>query len=383
MSSVDTLPGDQRAVLQLVLGRGRSYDEIARMLSMNPDSVRDRARAALDALGPQTGVAAEDRARIGDYLLGQLPAEEIDHVRGLLAGSPGERAWARVLASELAPLASGSLPEIPVDASAGRPRDTVAPPPPPPSSSETLKPGARLRLPGRGASPDREPGADEGARPRSSRLGGMIVIAGGVIVVIVVLVIILTSGSSTPAPAPAAVASTSSATTSTTSTTSPTTTTTTTTTSSTSSPAAGAGAASASTSTAPAASGTTTTSTTTGAKVLAQVNLTPTAAGSKAAGIAEVLREGTTDGIAIVAQNIPPNSTYPPNAYAVWLYNSPTDAHILGFVNPGVGVNQRLSTAGGLPSNAAHYKQLLVTLETTASPKTPGTVVLQGTLPAL
>src|SRR5450631_3063494 len=102
MSSVDTLPGDQRAVLQLVLGRGRSYDDIARMLSMNPESVRERARAALDALGPQTGVSAEDRARIGDYLLGQLPAEEVDDVRGLLAGSPGERAWARVLASELA-----------------------------------------------------------------------------------------------------------------------------------------------------------------------------------------------------------------------------------------------------------------------------------------
>jgi hypothetical protein len=116
---------------------------------------------------------------------------------------------------------------------------------------------------------------------------------------------------------------------------------------------------------------------------VAQINLKPTAAGSKAAGIAEVLREGSTDGIAIVAQNIPPDSTHPPNAYAVWLYNSPTDAHILGFVNPGVGANQRLSTAGGLPSNAAHYKQLIVTLETTATPKNPGAVVLQGALPAL
>ena len=69
--------------------------------------------------------------------------------------------------------------------------------------------------------------------------------------------------------------------------------------------------------------------------------------GSKAAGIAEVLKEGATDGIAIVAQNVTPNTTKPPNAYAVWLYNSPTDAHLLGFVNPGVGANGRLSTAGG------------------------------------
>jgi hypothetical protein len=349
MSSVDTLPGDQRAVLQLVLGRGRSYEEIARLLSINPDSVRERARVALDTLGPQTGVAAEDRARIGDYLLGQLPAEHVEEVRGLIAGSPRARAWARVLSSELAPLASGPLPEIPVDAAA----EQVEPIPAP-------------------AADEREtaPAAAEG-RPRSSRLGGMIVIAVGVIVVIVVLVIILNSGGSNP-PKQAAV------------TTSTTSTTTAPAASSTTTPAASSSSTAAGTSTATTGAGSsTTTSTTTGAKVVAQVNLTPTAAGSKAAGIAEVLREGTTDGIAIVAQNIPPNTAYPPNAYAVWLYNSPTDARILGFVNPGVGANQRLSTAGGLPSNASHYKQLIVTLETVATPKTPGAVVLQGTLPAL
>jgi len=121
-------------------------------------------------------------------------------------------------------------------------------------------------------------------------------------------------------------------------------------------------------------------SATTAAKVIAQINLTPTATGSKSAGIAEVLREGSTNGIALVAQNMAPNSTKPPNAYAVWLYNSPTDAAILGFVNPGVGSNGKLSTAGPLPTNASHYKQLVVTLETTGSPKKPGPIVLQGTL---
>ena len=35
MSSLDSLPGDQRAVLQLVLSRGRSYDEIAQLLSID------------------------------------------------------------------------------------------------------------------------------------------------------------------------------------------------------------------------------------------------------------------------------------------------------------------------------------------------------------
>ena len=49
-------------------------------------------------------------------------------------------------------------------------------------------------------------------------------------------------------------------------------------------------------------------------------------------------------------------------------------------MNPSVGKNGRLSTAGGLPTNASHYKQLIVTLETTASPKQPGSIVLQGAL---
>jgi hypothetical protein len=67
----------------------------------------------------------------------------------------------------------------------------------------------------------------------------------------------------------------------------------------------------------------------------------------------------------------------------VWLYNSPTDAKILGFVNPGVTKTGRLSTAGGLPTNASHYKELIVTVETTASPKQPGSIILQGALTGL
>ena len=129
----------------------------------------------------------------------------------------------------------------------------------------------------------------------------------------------------------------------------------------------------------------TTSTSATSAKVVAQINLTPpsTDKTSKAAGIAEVLNEGTSDGIAIVAQNVPPNATKPPNAYAVWLYNSPTDAKILGFVNPGVTKTGRLSTAGALPANASHYKELIVTLETSATPKEPGPIILQGALTGL
>lgn len=95
-------------------------------------------------------------------------------------------------------------------------------------------------------------------------------------------------------------------------------------------------------------------------------------------GIAEVVRRGHSAAIAILAKGVAPNTRH--NAYAVWLYNSPTDAVRLGFVNPGVGPNGHLDTAGGLPANAGRYHKLLITLETTANPQTPGPTVLEGSL---
>src|ERR1700748_2812648 len=105
MPPLDNLPGDQRAVLEMVLKRGRSYDDIAQLLSLDRAKVRERAQIALDTIGPHTEVAPEHQHRIADYLLGQLPEDEVTEVRDLLADSPTDRAWARVVASELAPLA--------------------------------------------------------------------------------------------------------------------------------------------------------------------------------------------------------------------------------------------------------------------------------------
>jgi hypothetical protein len=393
MASLDSLPADQRAVLQLVLQRGRSYDEIARLLSIDRAAVRERALTAFDVLGPQTGLADQRRGLITDYLLGQLPPAVADQTRDRLAESPSERAWARVLASELAPLAKEPLPEIPVEGSSPRtapdaeepaaepdppvaaaipPATEPAPPPADPVTPDIADPDAgeaaggiwrwgrrdrgerkpkaakakasRARAPKAQTPTDEPPGP-----PRTSRVGGSVLIAAAAVVAIVVVVVLLTSGGSGSKKTPTTAASASS-TTSATST----------------------------------ASGSSTTGTgSTAAKVIAQINLTPTVAGSTTAGIAEVLKEGTTDGVAIVAQHVTPNTTKPPNAYAVWLYNSATDAHLLGFVNPAVTSNGRLSTAGGLPSNASHYKELIVTLETKATPTTPGTIILQGALTGL
>ncbi len=360
MASLDSLPADQRAVLQLVLQRGRSYDDIAKLLSIDRAAVRERALGAFDALGPRTEVPAERRALITDYLLGQLPAQVSDTVRDRLAESPTERAWARVVASELAPLATDPLPEIPVEATRAEPapegrRRRPAPERserpdragasgassavPAASHDETDDVAARVGLAGDQPPPER----------RTSRRGGVLVLAlaAAAVVIAVVLIIVLGNGNSPKTNTQA-------------STTPPTSTT-----------AAGT-------------TGTTTTGSTTSTtptKVIGQINLKPPDTSSKAAGIAEILRQGQTNGIAIVAQGIPPNTKH--DAYAVWLYNSPADAVLLGFVNPGVGSTGRLSTAGALPSSASRFKDLVVTLETQAKPKQPGKIVLQGPLTGL
>ena len=80
----------------------------------------------------------------------------------------------------------------------------------------------------------------------------------------------------------------------------------------------------------------------------------------------------------IAADHIPPNGKT--NAYAVWLYRSPSHLKLLGFVNPGVGTNGKLSTAGWLPSSVRGYTQILITLEHKAQPRSPGRVILEGRL---
>jgi hypothetical protein len=330
MSSIEGLPPDQRAVLELVLRRGRTYDEIAALLSIDRAGVRERALAALDSLGPQTGVPAERRALITDYLLGALPTRVSDDVREHLGDSPSERAWARVVASELGSITSDPLPEIPVEStSRAEAPEAAAEPEPEPAPR---RPRPRREPPQRRPKPPREPG--------SSRTGGAVLLAAGAAVVIaVVLVLVLSGGGSKKHTAAATGSSTSTS-----------------------------------------GQQSTPKTSTAATKVVAQINLKPPTGGTKPVGIAEVLQEKGKTGIAIVAQGLTPNTKKPPDAYAVWLYNSPTDSRILGFVSPSVGSNGRLQTAGGLPTNASHFQKLLVTRESQSNPKAPGTIVLEGPL---
>ena len=117
MSRIDELPPDQRAALQLLLKQGRSYEDIAGMLRIEPDAVRERARAALDAMGPEdVGLTLDHQDEIADYLLGQQSASQRAATRDFLEGSAAGRAWARVVSGELRPLAGDALPEIPAEA---------------------------------------------------------------------------------------------------------------------------------------------------------------------------------------------------------------------------------------------------------------------------
>jgi Sigma-70, region 4 len=323
MASIESLPADQRAVLELVLRRGRSYDEIAKLLSIDRAGVRQRALAALDALGPPTRVPSERRALITDYLLGALPASVADDVREHLSQSASERAWARAVSAELQGLSEAPLPEVPAD---------------PGTRARAEEPAAVAAA--AESSPEAGPGA---GGPASSRRGGALLLAASVAVVIaVVLVLVLGSGGgSKKHPAQQA-----------------------------SRPLSGA-------------TGTTGTTGTTGARVVSAISLKPPSGGKSPLGFAEVLQVQGRFGVAIAAQGLAANTKHPPNAYAVWLYNSPGDSKILGFVNPAVGSNGQLKTAGGLPTNASHYGKLLVTLETKSNPKTPGTIVLEGALSGL
>jgi hypothetical protein len=135
------------------------------------------------------------------------------------------------------------------------------------------------------------------------------------------------------------------------------------------------------TATAPHASGSTAPNRATAARTAAappKINLVSPTGSTSTAAIAEVVKQGSNSAIAIVGHGLAPNTKH--NAYAVWLYNAPRDAVLLGFVNPGVGKNGRLATTGPLPGNAAHFRQLLITVETTGNPQQPGQIVLRGNL---
>jgi hypothetical protein len=323
MTEIDDLPADQRAVLQLLLKQSKTYEDLAGMLNMDASTVRERAHAALEAIGPDAGrrLAPERRAEVSDYLLGQQSVSQRAATRDHLAGSASARAWARVVADSLRPLAAEPLPEIPEEG----PEDEI--------DEEEAAPAPAPKATGGEPITEDQRGRDVAREPRSSRLGGALLLGGIGVLVAVVAILLLTSG----------------------------------------------GGGSSKNTKASTISSTPTTGTgTTQATPVAQINLRPPGAG-KALGLAQVFAQSNRRLLIVAGQGLPAG------AYALWLYSSPTKSRLLGFVPSRVGKDGKFVTQGVLPNDASGYQNLVVTSEKVsgtrpALPKQPGPIVLQGKL---
>ena len=330
MTRIDELPADRRAVLQLILKQGKSYDELASLLRIEPDKVRERARDALDQLGPAdgSGLALERQDELSDYLLGQQSTTSAERTRELLEESAAARAWARVVSSELRPVAGDALPEIPAD----RAERAAPPPPAPPREPRAPRRAPRERE-------GREPQVDLTPRSRmprarpSSRLGGLLLL-GAVGAAVAVFIIFVVSGSNDDGNSKAPVPENQKTQT---------------------------------------ASGT--------PRVLGQINLNPPqGATSKALAALTLVQQGDETDILFQGQGIPPNQTG--DVYALWVTGNGRVAR-LGFM-PRVGKSGKVRFPGALPNNVdlSKYTTLLMTRETSASPTRPGSVILSGRLPS-
>jgi hypothetical protein len=314
MTPIDDLAPDQRAVLQLLIKQGKEYTELAALLRISPAAVRDRAVSALDALGPRDGapLAAERRAEVADYLLGQQSASERQATREFLEGSAAGRAWTRTVAGELRPLGGDALPDIPAE------REEVE------EAFDALD--ARK--------------ARRAEVQRSSKVGGAVLLVGLVIVAAALILIIRGGGDSqnnNRASSPPA-------------TTTPQT----------------------QTQTQPAGQ----------PQIVKQINLQPpNGSGSKATGVLFILRQNNQLAFAVRAQGVAPTTRS--RFYAVWLAGGGQQPRPLGFA-PAVASKGkqrgRLEFANAFPTGSEKYKEFLITIESTGSPKQPGPVILSGPL---
>src|SRR3954454_8794099 len=141
---LDALAPDQRAVVQLVLQRDRSYAQIAELLKISEDAVRARAHAGLSALAPDVELPADKLAQVSDFLLGQQNGKPRQATRRLLRRSNGAREWAETVRAQLEGVGA-TLPELPARAAERAPRKA--------EHSE----GAASAAAAEGAAPEAEP----------------------------------------------------------------------------------------------------------------------------------------------------------------------------------------------------------------------------------
>jgi Sigma-70, region 4 len=334
MATFDQLDPEQRAIIELVLGSGRSYDTLADMLDSTPSRVRELARDALSELSPTTAsrVDPEWRGQLADYVLGQQSGPESTATQWHLKRSEPARNWAYSLVDSLDHLyANGAQPVVPAaeDGASAPPRrererkrerERVRP-----AREEKARP-EREREPLRKPAATAEPMSEEARKVVRRRriIGAGIGLA--VLAAIIVGIVALTSG--------------------------------------------GGGGSKKK----PAAS-----QANAQVKVLGSVILNPQN-GAKARGVAVIAQRGGQRQL-IVQAALPASAQG--EAYVVWLFNSPQDAVSVGAQ---VADKQgRFQGAGPLPANYQRYKNIDVTKQKISAQATTygGTLMLRGALASL
>jgi hypothetical protein len=316
MSRLDELPPDQSATLSLLLRQRKSYAEVAVLLGIAETAVHDRAHAALAVLAPRQAreLPPARREEIADYMLGQQPGIAERLKTRTYLGAAEP---ARAWAQALADeLAALGPAELP-DIPPATSAAAVATIPAAPATQvgESI---ADLSAAPRGGSPAAS------SQPPSSRLGGALLL-GAIVIAVVVAVVLLTNNGGSHDKAK------SSAT-------------------------------------------TTGTSKTAGPTVSATLPIKSPDAKSRSIGVVEILTENGKRAFYIAAEHLPPSKHF---FYAVWLYNSHTSAEAVSKA-PTVGSDHKLAGGALLPTDAASFREILLTRETSTHAKRPGHVVLRG-----
>jgi hypothetical protein len=359
MATLDQLAAEQRAIVELVVQRGRSYDTLAEVLQVPFERVRELARDALAELSPRTAARVDPdwRGQIADYLLGQQSSAEAHATRDYLKRSETGRAWALSLLDSLDPLyENGSQPAVPEPDEASEAPTRARETPAAATVEERVRERERARKPGRKAEaeparkrePLRKPAAEK-APPREAlspeaqsalkrrRIRGAA--AGIVLLAAVVVGILALAGVFSSDEKSKSAASTTGSGTSTT--------------------AAGGQPI----------------------QVLGQIALQPIGK-TNAKGLAYIIQQGGTRSLVVQAQVPPLPSNQKVAAYEVWLYNSNGDARSLGAqYTDRRGI---LQGRANLPSDFAKFKAIDISRE--LFDKNTGhsdTSVLRGTFASL
>lgn len=118
------LSEDSRALLALLLGRGKSYADISGLLGIDENEVRQRAGTALAEIDP---AAPAPEADLTDYLLGQADPIARADFRNRLAADPALADRAEALTDQLRLLVPGAELPDPATAEGGKPKPAPSP----------------------------------------------------------------------------------------------------------------------------------------------------------------------------------------------------------------------------------------------------------------